>query len=448
MSSSLLKKQAVKGTIWTIFAYGASQVLRFGSNIILTRLLVPELFGLMALVQVFIQGLNLFSDIGINPSIIRSERGDDPEFLNTAWTLQVIRGFCLWFGCLVIAYPVANYYEEPRLIWLIPLVGLNTIISGFNSTSLATLNRHMEIDKLSKLELGVQIVSIAVMIIWAWISPTIWALVAGNLISIFLKTFWSHYLNVGKSNRFSWNKDVLNEIISFGRWIFVSTTMTFLASQADRILLGKLFSLEMLGVYIIAFTFADIPKQISLKISTQVIFPAISKMTNLSRKAFRAKIIQKRWKMLIILALVVTILVSFGDLIIIRLYDARYQSAAWMLPILALGLWPLLLSVTIDPSLYVIGKPVYPAIGSLFKFIYMLIMLPLGFSKFGTVGAVTVIAFNDLPFYAVVIYGLWKEKLSAILQDIQATILLLALVTSLVMTRWILGFGLPLEKIL
>lgn len=448
MSSNSLKRQAIRGTIWTIFGYGSSQVLRFGSNLILTRLLIPELFGLMALVQIFIQGLSLFSDIGIVPSIIRSERGDNPVFLNTAWTLQVLRGFGLWLGCLIIAYPAASYYEESKLVWLIPLVGLNTIISGFNSTSLATLNRQMEIDKLSKLELGVQIISIGTMIAWAWVSPTIWALVAGNLISIFLKMYWSHRLNAEKPNRFTWNKEVIREITSFGKWIFVSTAMAFLASQADRILLGKFFSLEMLGVYVVAFTFADIPKQISLKISSRVIFPTISQMVNLPRQTLRMKIIQKRRQMLIVLVFIVTFLVSFGDLIIIALYDNRYESAAWMLPILALGLWPLLLSVTIDPSLYAIGKPLYPAIGSLSKFVYMLVMLPLGFSLFGTVGAVTIIAFNDLPFYGMVNYGLWKEKLSAIAQDIQATILLFTLVTLFLIVRWTLGFGLPIDRIL
>lgn len=448
MSSNSLKKQAIHGTLWTIFGYGASQTLRFGSNLILTRLLVPELFGLMALVQVFIQGLNLFSDIGINPSIIRSDRGDDPKFLNTAWTLQVIRGFCLWIGCLLIAYPVAKYYDEPRLLWLVPLVGLNTIISGFNSTSLASLNRQMEIDTLSKLELGVQIVSLTIMIIWAWISPTIWALVVGNLISIIFKTIWSHHLNTEKANHFAWNKSVIEEITSFGKWIFVATAMAFLATQADRLLLGKFLSLEMLGVYIIAFTFADIPKQISLKISSRVIFPAISKITNLSREKLRAKILTKRRQMLVILSFVVTFLASCGDLIIVTLYDIRYESAAWMLPILAVGLWPLLLAITIDPSLYVIGKPLYSAIGSLSKFVYMLAILPLGFYWFGTVGAIIIIAFNDLPFYGVVSYGLWKEKLSSIVQDTQATIFLFSLIALSVMLRWKLGFGLPIEQIL
>ncbi len=447
MSSSSLKKQAIRGTIWTIAGYGMSQVLRFGSNLILTRLLMPELFGLMALVQVFITGLNLFSDIGIRPSIIRSDRGDDPVFLNTAWTIQVIRGFGLWIGCLIIALPVANYYDDPRLIWLIPLVGFSTIISGFNSTSLASLNRHLKVGKLAVFELSIQVVSLAILIIWAWLSPTIWALVGGNLISLLLMALWSHRLNSGKPNSFAWNKDVVREIASFGKWIFVSTAMTFLASQADRILLGKFFSLEVLGIYVVAFTFADIPRQVSLKIGTKVIYPAISQLIDLSRTELKAKIAKKRWQMLMMLAAIVAILFCFGDIVILQLYDDRYKPAAWMLPVLALGLWPLLLCTTIDRFLMAIGKPGYLAFGNFLKFVYMIIAIPLAFSNMGILGAIIAIAFNDLPYYLAVHYGLWREKLVLISQDFQATIILVISILLILAIRYMANFGTPLDGI-
>ena len=446
--SSSLKKQAVRGTIWTVFGYGSSQVLRFGGNLILTRLLVPDLFGLMALVQVFITGLNLFSDIGINPSIIRSDRGDDPIFLNTAWTIQVIRGFGLWIGCLIIALPVANFYNDSRLLWLIPIVGLTTIVSGFNSTSLASLNRHMEVGKLAIFELIVQIVSLIVLVVWAALSPTIWALVGGNLVSIALTAYWSHRLNWLKPNRFAWNKEVIQEITSFGKWIFLSTAMSFLASQADRIILGKFFSLEMLGIYVVAFTFADIPRQVSQKVSSKVIFPVVSQLINLPRKTLKARILKKRWKLLLLMIFIVTALVSLGDLVIVSLYDSRYEQAAWMLPIIALGLWPLLLTLTFAPVLIAIGKPVYSAIGNCLKFIYMIVLLPLAFSKMGILGAIIAIAFNDIPFYLAVNYGLWKEKLTGISQDIQATILLIVLITLVLIVRFKMGFGFPIDGIL
>lgn len=448
MSSTSLKKQAIRGTIWTILGYGSSQILRFGSNLILTRLLVPELFGLMALVQVFITGLNLFSDIGIRPSIIRSTRGNDPVFLNTAWTIQVIRGFGLWIGCLIISIPVSNYYEDSRLAWLIPIVGLNTIISGFNSTSLATLNRRMEVGKLARFELGVQVTSLVILITWAWLSPTIWALVGGNLVSMSLKAYWSHRLNPGKPNRFVWDKNAIREIVSFGKWIFVSTAMTFLASQADRILLGKFFSLEMLGVYVIAFTFADIPRQISLRIGSKVIFPVFSQLIDLPRKTLKAKIIKKRWNMLLFLGFIVMSLFCFGDLVILSLYDSRYEAAAWMLPIIAIGLWPLLLCTTIDRFLVAIGKPSYLAFGNFLKFIYMIVGVPLGFSQMGVLGVIIVIAFNDLPYYIATNYGLWQEKIDFMIQDLQATLLLIGITSIILTIRGMLGFNFPINFVL
>jgi O-antigen/teichoic acid export membrane protein len=93
---SSLKTLAIRGAIWTIAGYGAGQLLRLGGNLVLTRLLEPKLFGLMTLVFVFITALHLFSDLGIGVSVIQNKRGDDPVFLNTAWTLQVVRGVFLW----------------------------------------------------------------------------------------------------------------------------------------------------------------------------------------------------------------------------------------------------------------------------------------------------------------------------------------------------------------
>lgn len=447
MSSASLKQQAIRGTAWTIIGYGFSQILRFGSNLILTRLLAPELFGLMALVNVFIAGLSLFSDIGIRPSIIQNKRGDDPVFLNTAWTIQVIRGFCLWFCCLLIALPVARFYEEPRLLWLIPLVGFNTIVVGFSSTSLATLNRHMAVGKITIFELGTQIISLFILVIWAYFSPTIWALVGSNFFSILIRVLWSHRLNPQESNRFAWNKKVIQEITSFGRWIFVSTAMTFLASQADRLILGKLLTLEILGVYGVAFALSEIPRQIVKKVGVSIIFPIISRQADLPRQQLRAKIKKQRWRLLLGLALIVAGIVGWGDLLILKLYDQRYSEAAWMLTLLGLGVWPIVLSETLGRCLNALGKPQYAAWGSFARFLFIAIGLPVGFSQMGILGALIIVALNDIPAYVAVTYGLWQEKLLCLRQDIQATVFFVALVILIFIGRSFLGIDLPVIKI-
>jgi O-antigen/teichoic acid export membrane protein len=445
---SSLSKQAIQGTIWTLFGYGGGQLLRLGGNLILTRLLVPELFGLMALVNTFITGLNLFSDIGIRPSIIRSERGDDPLFLNTAWTIQVFRGFGLWIVCLLITAPIASFYNDPKLLWITPIVGFRTIISGFESTSLATLNRNLNLKKLTIYDFIVQSLSLTVMIIWAWISPTIWALIAGVLISSLFGLIRSHSLNTGMRNHLAWDQSALKELISFGRWIFVSTVMTFFASQSDRLILGKLLTLEMLGVYTIAFVLADLPKALMQAVMNKVVFPVISKQLDLPRSQLRENILDKRKLLLLLISLPLALLVCFGDQLILSLYDQRYEQASWMLPILTLGMWPFILHTSINKALFAIGKPLYIALGNVFKLLYMVILLPLAFSGLGILGAIVVVAFNDIPSYIVVNYGLWQEGLSGLKQDLWATFILLGIIFILGGIRYSLGGGLSIDSVL
>jgi O-antigen/teichoic acid export membrane protein len=439
-----LKKLAVKGAAWTLLGYGANQVLRFGGNIVLTRLLKPEMFGLIALVNVFLTGLQLFSDIGIRPSIIQNKRGEDPAFLNTAWTIQVMRGFGLWSISLLMAAPVAKFYEKPQLLWLVPLIGLTAIVAGFNSTSIASLNRKLELGKLTMLDLLAYAVQLIVMIVWAWFSPTIWSLIIGFFVAAFLKLARSHALNTGTPNYFTWDSDAVKELFSFGKWIFLSTAVTFLAMQSDRLILGKLISLETLGVYTVAYTLADIPRQISMKLGSSVIFPLLSQKKSLPRPVLRTKILQKRRLLLVVLAIGLSFLVSFGDFLVARLYDDRYVQATWMVPILAAGLWHTLLYNTMSSSLMALGKPFYIARATMLHLFVLSVGLPLGFSLMGLLGALIVVAFSDVPKYLVMMYGLWREGLSCIQEDLKLTLLFVGFVSLILFVRTQLGLGLPI----
>jgi O-antigen/teichoic acid export membrane protein len=98
-----LQKKAVKGTVYIVGYYGLSLALRMVSSVVLTRLLSPEYFGLMTLLTTVLVGLYLFSHIGLGDSVIQNPRGDEPLFLNTAWTLQVLRGTGLWALTILLA---------------------------------------------------------------------------------------------------------------------------------------------------------------------------------------------------------------------------------------------------------------------------------------------------------------------------------------------------------
>ena len=101
----------VSGAVWTVGGFAFMQVLRFVLSPIVTRLVSQHVFGVINLANLFIQGLHMFSDLGIRQCVVNSSRGEDPTFLNTAWTLQVMRGSVLW----VMTLKVFMRFAEPTL---------------------------------------------------------------------------------------------------------------------------------------------------------------------------------------------------------------------------------------------------------------------------------------------------------------------------------------------
>lgn len=442
-----IKKLAVRGAIWTIVGFGGSYVLRFGNNLILTRLLEPEVFGLMAFVNTLKMGLELFLDIGIGQNIVNSKRGDEPLFLNTVWTLQIIRSLLIWLVALILSIPITSFYQDQRLLHLIPIVVFGSVIEGVTSTSLHTLHRHMDLGKLSVYEFLLQFSYFASLIVLVWFFPSIWTLAFATLIGATYRTISSYWLIPNSSNWFNWDKEAVKEVLSFGKWMFLASGLMFAAEQSDYMILGKLLSFEMLGVYIIAYTLASIPREIIKQISGKVIFPAISKNSDLPRDILRQKIIPQRKLILLGFTFFLAALITIGDLIVTTLYDNRYLDASWMMPILCCGTWFSLLFYTTSPALLAIGKPLYSAQSNLARFVIIAIAVPLLYPKFGTVSAVTAIAFSDLPLYLTNLYGLWQEKLFCLIQDIKATVFFVFILALFLFIRTSLGFGLPIQQL-
>src|SRR6056297_1576325 len=99
-------------SLWVLLGFGAAQLIRFGSNVVLTRLLFPEAFGLMLIVTTILIGLELFSDTGIRALLVQSKRGEEPQVLATAYTVKVVRGALLWGGGSRHRQPGAGFFSE------------------------------------------------------------------------------------------------------------------------------------------------------------------------------------------------------------------------------------------------------------------------------------------------------------------------------------------------
>ena len=424
-----LETRAARASIWTIVEYGSGMGLRVVSSLVLTRLLLPAVFGEMTLLTTLIIGLTLLSDIGLAPSVVQSPRGDEPLFLDTAWTIQAIRGAIIWLCAVAVSWEMAAFYHDPKLRILLPVLALTSVISGFNSTNLLSLSRHMGVKRLFAIDGSMALLNLFATVVWAYFMPSVWAIVGGQLISTLYRLALSHIPAVapGIRNRFVWDKPSAHHILHFGKWIMIGTAFFFFASQADRLILGRLISLSLLGIYGIAYSLSDIPRAVILSLSSRVAYPFIAKIIHLPKEEFRARFLSYRFYALLAGACLLSIMSVWGYLLITKLYDVRYRQAAWMIPILALGLWHTLLYQTTAPVLFSLGKTKYNAVGNAAYCATMLLGIPLGFHFFGIFGAVIAVAAGDFPLYLVTQFGATREGVRPLRQDLQATGIFLAL---------------------
>ena len=366
LSGSGLMARVLRSTSLILMGYGASQALRLASNLILTRLLFPEAFGLMALITVVIVGLSLFSDVGISPSIAQSKRGDDPDFLNTAWTIQVLRGVVLWGVASAIAYPLALYYDQPDLAIYLPIAALSLFVAGFNPTRIETAHRHLLMGRLTGLDLLSQVLEIAVMI----------------GLALWLNSVMALVILPGPANRFRWEWAAARELVTFGKWIFLSTICYFFASQGDRAVLGKFLSLETLGIYNIGYFLASFPLLLGLSVTARVMIPVY-------REGARpARIMRLRYGLSLGVIGLLALAAFIGPWAVDLLYDDRYYDAGAILVLVALALIPQAVGMTYDQAALAAGDSrrffVYSAARSALQVALLLV----GVKQAGLIGGI------------------------------------------------------------
>lgn len=350
VTGNSLKARLIRSSGLTVIGYGTSQVLRLASNLILTRLLFPEAFGVMALVSVFMMGLVMFSDLGIGPSIMQNKRGDDPDFLNTAWTIQVIRGFALWIVATALAWPMAWFYSVPELTLYLPVAALTLVILGFKPTRHETANRHLLLGRVTVIDIITQVVGIISAVLLAWWTQSVWALVISGIISAFAQLVMYNLYLPGAKNHFRWEKPAAHELIRFGKWIFLSTIAGFALGQGDKLVLGKYLSLEQLGIYNIGYFLASFPLLLGVMLIGKILIP-IYREKPPSESAQNFKQLQK---MRFILTGMIFLLVMFfglsGVALIHLLYDSRYYAAGAVVVLVVIMQIPQVIVLTYDQA--------------------------------------------------------------------------------------------------
>jgi O-antigen/teichoic acid export membrane protein len=404
--------------------------------LILTRLLFPEAFGLMALTMVFLVGLQMFSDFGIGPAIARSERGDDPDFLNTAWTLQIIRGGLLFvFGC-GLAFPVSIFYGEPILAGMLIVASVQFLISGFMPTRRETANRHLRLGYVTVIELVTQTVGLLATIGFVLWMQSVWALVIGMITSTALSTFLMTVFLPGHRNRLKWDNRAVSELIHFGKWIFLSTICGFLLAQGDKLILGKFLPLDALGIYNIGFFLGSFPMMLGAVVISRVLIPIYRACPPIESRGNFRKL--RRMRIVVTVGLL-SILVNFafaGVWLVDLMYDDRYIAAGAVVVLIACQQIPLVIGMTYDQAALAVGNSKGFFYVLMLKAFLTIAGLLIGVQTYGLVGAIAgqalaiILAYPALVWLSVKI-GVWDP-----LHDLGFAIIGLCLAAGAIWYNW------------
>jgi O-antigen/teichoic acid export membrane protein len=400
-----LGRRASQAVGWNLFQLVGQNLLRLGSNLIMTRLLVPDAFALVSVVFVLITGITLVTDIGIRQSIVREADGETTAFLRTAWVLKVVRGaglallllcaaLCVWLTAPFWA-PQGTVYADRRLPGLIALGALVPLLIGLHSANRELAERRLSYRPLALLEVAGQVASILGMLLFALLSPTVWALMAGSLMGVLVTTAGSHLTLPGPRMRWQVDPDIAWRIWHFGKWLIGSSIFTFVGCNADKLIFGALLNITTMGLLTIAYVWITAAQTVIQQLLIKVAYPVLSeikrnKAQDLGRSLAR---IQRLVDLLCVAG--GTAAVLLGPLLIEALYTESYHLAGHFMALLGLSLLCLRFEV-LSNLLLILGD----SRGMMWlwaqRAAFLVVFLPLAYETSGLTAALTLTALHSL----------------------------------------------------
>lgn len=418
--------QAIHGSAWSLAGYGVTQLLRLVTQLVLARMLLdPTAFGLVALVNVFLSGLEMLSDLGIGMDVIQHARGDDPRLINTAFLIQAGRGTILFALSAALAYPFAHFYKQPAVSSLAIVAALSIGIRGFASGSIWTMTRHLQLRKLTLLTLSSEVFGVIASLCWVYFSPSAWALVVGRVAASFAYMVGSHLVSNQRVS-LDWDSSAARDIFLFGAGIFVSTATYFLGGEAERLVIGKFITVAELGCFSLALTISSAPSRAIQQVVGQVFFPMISSTirtdTDSAVKHYRSA----RWVFLMLGIVLGMGFIAYSHRLVVILLPPKYAMTAWMLQLLGFRAALEVFSAATVSVILACGDSRYAAISNTIRLGLMASGIWIAFNRYGTRQAIEVLAFVPALTYLVLVVGVGHHLRRALWPELVGFLLFLA----------------------
>lgn len=279
----------VRGAVLIFMARGAIKIVQLVRTVILARLLFPNDIGLFALASLAMNTTGVFL---LNPgfsSAIVQEKGDIKKYLDSAWTVNLIRNIFLAIILFFLVAPLAgDFFHNSTVIPLTKVLALAFIIDGLHSISISLLQREFQFNKLFFYDVLSVIIEVVAVTVSAFILKNAWALVIGALVGKVAYLIFSYLLSSWRPH-LTLDLSGAKHLFRFGKWIGLAGIITFLVSQGDRLVIGRLLEVSELGFYQFAFALGTLPAIEIGRSLGKILLPLYSKLQSdikLLRKAF------------------------------------------------------------------------------------------------------------------------------------------------------------------
>lgn len=308
-----LSQRVLHGGLWQLVQRGASRAVNFAQLVILARLLVPEDFGLFGIALLTQQTLDVLLRFGIDAALIQREERTE-EYLNTAWTLKVLKAVIVG-GCLMLVAPwVAAFFDAPDATPLIRFLVVVVLLRGLENIGAVYFRKELDFRKEFVLRFGEALTNALVAIVLAWLLGSVWALVIGMAAGAAVRLVTSYAFHPHRP-RLELNGSKARDLWSYGKWLFGSSTFVYASTQGDDILLGRWLGTTALGIYQVAYRISNAVATEVTHVISSVTFPAYAKLQSAAETLRRGFLATFALTSLIVVPLAASIVIFIPEFV-------------------------------------------------------------------------------------------------------------------------------------
>lgn len=273
-----LKKQTIAGLKWGFVQQFSVQIINFSVQIFLARLLMPEMFGLIAMVIILISIGQLLVDGGMTSSLIRTNQPTQVDY-STVFIINFSTSILIYIGVYIIAPYIAYFYNQEVLIDIIRILALTFVIRALAAVHIAKLTKEMNFKLQMQIQVPSTLISGGVGIYLALKGYEVWSLVWMNITQALTFTFLTWWrANWKPTFDFSWERFKYH--FNFGYKLTIAGLIDTIFNDIYKIVIGKYYTSTQLGYFHQADQLRLFPVSQISTIVDKVTYPLFSHIRN------------------------------------------------------------------------------------------------------------------------------------------------------------------------